>query len=117
MAPDGIGCRNPMVPFPMEGIRGLEEEGAIKGLRPVAVGTNGARPVIGVKCESPGVAMEIGVNMARFVPGIMLDPEAIPITHKSKPVRTRADIMHTEIIQTLKVNKYQNLQISFFCFA
>lgn len=61
------------VVFPMVGIRGLEEVEAIKGLMPVAVGTKGVRPVIGVIVASPGFAMEmdIGVNMARFVPGII----------------------------------------------
>ena len=55
----------------------------MRGLRPVAIGTKGVRPVIGVKGESPGVANERGVNMLRFVPGIMdmLDTEPIPRTH------------------------------------
>lgn len=75
-APAGIGWR--MVPFPMDPIIGPEGVGAIRG--PVTVGTKGVRPVIGVIGESPGVAMEIGVNMARFVPGIMdmLGTGAIP---------------------------------------
>lgn len=65
-----------MVPFgsvalPMVGIMGMEEVEDISGLSPVAVGTKGVRPVIGAKGESPGVAMDMGVNMARFVPGIM----------------------------------------------
>lgn len=65
-----------MVPFgnvalPMVGIRGLVGVDPISGFRPVAVGTNGVRPVIGAKGVSPGVVMEMGVNMARFVPGIM----------------------------------------------
>lgn len=60
-----------MVGFPMVGIRGRVGVEAIRGLRPVAVVTKGARPDIGVKGESPAVDMEIGVNMARFVPGIM----------------------------------------------
>lgn len=59
------------VAFPTVGIRGLLGVEAIRGLRPVVAVTKGVRPVIGVKGESPGVAMEIGVNMARFVPGIM----------------------------------------------
>lgn len=62
MVPLGI------VAFPMVGIRGLLWVEAIRGLRPVAVGIKGVRPAIG---ESPGVAMEIGVNMDRFVPGLM----------------------------------------------
>lgn len=71
------------VVFPIVGIRGLLGVEAIRGLMPVAVGTKGVRPVIGVKVESPGVAMGIGVNMARFVPGIMgmLDTEPIPRTY------------------------------------
>lgn len=82
-APAGTGWSIPMVPFgrvafPTVGIRGLEEEEAIRGLMPVAVGTKGVRPVIGVKGESPGVAMEIGVNIARFVMGIMGMLAAIP---------------------------------------
>lgn len=69
-----------MVAFPTVGIRGLLGLEAIRGLMPVAVGTIGVRPVIGVKGESPGVAIEIGVNRARFVPGIMdmLDRGPIP---------------------------------------
>lgn len=71
------------VVFPMVGIRaGLE---AIRGLRPVAVGTKGVRPVIGVMDmdESPGVAMDIGVNMERFAPGIM-GTELIPRKKKTQ---------------------------------
>lgn len=72
------------VAFPTVGIRGLLGVEAIRGLMPVAVVTKGVRPVIGVKGESPGVAMERGVNMARFVPGIMdmLGTAPIPRTHK-----------------------------------
>lgn len=71
------------VAFPTVGIRGLEAVEAIRGLSPVAVGTKVEKPVIGVKGESPGVAMEIGFNMAMFVPGIrdMFGTEAIPRTH------------------------------------
>lgn len=73
----------PMVPFgrvalPPVGIRGLGEVEAIRGLMPVAVGTKGVRPIIGVIGESPGVAMETGVNIARFVPDIMDMLEAMP---------------------------------------
>lgn len=65
------------VAFPIVGIRGRVLVETMRGLRPVAVGTKGLRPVMG---ESPGVAMEIGVNMARFVRGIMdmLGIETIP---------------------------------------
>lgn len=59
------------VVFPTVGIRGLVGLEAIRGLRPVAVGTKEVRPVIGVKGESPEVAMAIGVIMGRFVPPIM----------------------------------------------
>ncbi len=71
------------VAFPTVGIRGLMGVEATRGLRPVAVGTKGVRPVIGAKGESPGVAMDIEVNMARFVPGIMdmLGTAPIPRTH------------------------------------
>lgn len=75
-APAGIGWRIPMVPFgrvvfPMVDIRGLVGVEAIMGLMPVGVGTKGCRPVIAVKGERPGVAMERGVNIAWFVPGIL----------------------------------------------
>lgn len=75
--PAGIGWRIPMVPFgrvafPMVGIRGLLGVVTIRGLM----------PVIGVKVESPGVAMEIGVNMERFVPGIMDMFGRVPIPSK-----------------------------------
>ena len=77
------------VAFPMVGIRGLVGVGAIRGFRPVAVGTKGARAVIGVKGESPRVAMEIGVNIARFVPARgMLDTEPIPKTRTHTHART-----------------------------
>lgn len=71
------------VVFPTVGIRGLVGVEAIRGLRPVAVGTNGVRPVIGVKGESPGVAMVIGVIMERFVPDIMdmLGTDMVPRSH------------------------------------
>lgn len=59
------------VAFPTVGIRGLLGVEAIRGLRPVVAGTIGVRPVIGVRGKSPGVAMVRGVNMVRFVPGIM----------------------------------------------
>lgn len=65
------------VVFPIVGIRGLVGLEAIRGLRPVAVGTKGLRPDIGVMDESPGVAMDMGVNIERFAPGIM-DTELIP---------------------------------------
>lgn len=70
--------------FPTMGIRGLVGFEAIRGLRPVAVGTNWVKPVIGAIGESPGDAMEMGVNIVRFVPGIMdmLGPETIPRTHR-----------------------------------
>lgn len=87
-APAGIGWRIPMVPFgrvvfPMVDIRGLVGVEAIMGLMPVGVGTKGCRPVIAVKGERPGVAMERGVNIAWFVPGIlgMLGTGPIPRTH------------------------------------
>lgn len=81
-APAGIGWRNPMVPFgsvafPRVGIRGLVGVEPIRGLSPVAVGTNGVRVVIGLRGKSPGVAIEIGFNIERFVPAIM-DIEPIP---------------------------------------
>lgn len=71
------------VVFPMVGIRGLVGVEDIRGFRPVAVGTKGVMPVIGVKVESPGVAMAIGVIMERFVPGLidMLGTDTIPRTH------------------------------------
>lgn len=71
------------VAFPTMGIMGLVGVEAIRGLRPVAVGTKWVRPVIGAIGESPGVAMERGVNMARFGPGIMdmLGREPIPRGH------------------------------------
>lgn len=77
-APAGIGVRIPMVPFgrvalPMVGIMGLVGV-AIRGLRPVAVGTKGVRPVIGDIAESPGVDMDRGANRARFDPGIIVMP-------------------------------------------
>lgn len=74
------------VVFPTVGIRGRVGVEAIRGLRPVAVGTNGVRPVIGVKGESPGVAMVIGAIMARFVPGIMdmLGTDTVPRTHTQR---------------------------------
>lgn len=90
-APPGTGWRIPMVAFgivafPMVVIKGLVGVEAIRGLRPVAVGTKGVMPVIGVKGESPGVTMEIGVNMPRFAPGIvgMVGTTPIPTgrTHK-----------------------------------
>lgn len=57
--------------FPTVGIRGLVAAEAISGFIPADVGTIGLRPVIGVKGESPGDAMERGVNMAKFDPPIM----------------------------------------------
>lgn len=75
----------------MVGIMGRVGVEAIRGLRPVAVVTKGVRPDIGVKGENPAVDIEIGVNMARFVPCIMdmLGTVPIPRTHKhtiGKPV-------------------------------
>lgn len=74
--PAGTGCSIPIEPFgrvlfPMVGIRGCEGVETIRGLRPVAVVTKGVRPDIGVMGASPVVDMEIGVNIAMFVPGIM----------------------------------------------
>lgn len=68
------------VPLPIVGIMGLVGAEAINGFSPVAVGCNGVRPAIGVRVESPGFAMERGVNMERFPPGIMgkVDTEPIP---------------------------------------
>lgn len=68
------------VAFPTVGIRGLVGVDAISGFRPAAVGTKGVRPVIGAKGVSPEVDREMGVSMARFVPGIMdkLGPGPIP---------------------------------------
>lgn len=87
--PAGIGCSIPMVPlgrvvFPMVGTMGRAGVEAIRGLRPVAGVTKGVRPDIGVKVENPAVDIDIGVNMARFVPGIMdmLVTVPIPRTHK-----------------------------------
>lgn len=54
--------------FPIEDIRGLMFVGAMRVLRPVGTWTRGVSPVMG---ESPGAATEIGVNMVRFVPGII----------------------------------------------
>lgn len=55
--PAGIGCSIPMAPFgkvalPMVGMRGV-------------------MPDMGVRGASPAVGTVIGVNMVRFVPGIM----------------------------------------------
>lgn len=71
------------VVFPTVGIKGCVGAGVIRGLRPVAVVTKGARPDIGVKLASPAVDMGIGVNMPMFVPGIMdmLGTLLIPATH------------------------------------
>lgn len=60
-----------MVAFPTPGIRGLLGEEAIRELRPVAGATIGVRPAIGAMGDSPGVAMGMGVSMARFDVGIM----------------------------------------------
>lgn len=70
----GIGCRIPKVPFgravlPMAGISGCGGLEVIRGVMPVAVEARGVRPDIGAIGASPA---EIGVNMARFVPGIMV---------------------------------------------
>lgn len=61
--------------FPIVGIRGLVGVEAISGFSPDAEVTNGVNPAIGVKGASPEVVMEIGANIARFVPGIIgIDP-------------------------------------------
>lgn len=72
--PAGIGCRIPKVPFgravlPMVGISGCGGLEVIRGVMPVAVEARGVRPDMGAIGASPA---EIGVNMARFVPGIMV---------------------------------------------
>lgn len=55
--PAGIGCRIPMAPF---------------GKVPLPmVGMRGVMPAMGARGASPAVGTVIGVNMARFVPGIM----------------------------------------------
>lgn len=94
-----IGVRIPMVPLgrvalPMVGIMGLVEVEPIKGLRPVAVGTKGVRPVIGVICESPGVDIERGANMVRFDPGIMGIPP-IPKPQKITQVKKAEQSKYT----------------------
>lgn len=73
----------------MVGTMGCAGVEAIRGLRPVAGVTKGVRPDIGVKVESPAVDIEIGVNMARFVPCIMdmLGTVPIPRTHKDKRLK------------------------------
>lgn len=118
--PAGIGCNSPMVPFgmvvfPMVGIRGRVGVGAIRGLRPVAVVTKGVRPDIGVKGESPAVDMEIGVNMVRFVPGIMdmLGTVAMPRSQTTKQTdsigtKVPANIHKVRIIK----NKYHKASYS-----
>lgn len=60
------------VVFPIVGTMGLLAVEAISGFSPGAVGTIGVRPVI-------GVIGDMGVSIARFVPGII---EPIPMTNK-----------------------------------
>lgn len=69
--------------FPTADIRGLIGVEAVRGFKPIAVGIRGVRPVIGVKDESPGVAMETGVNVERFAPSIMgMEPMPTTNTHQ-----------------------------------
>lgn len=65
-----------MAPFgkvvpPMVGMRGCGVVEVIRGVIPVAVGARGVRPGMGAKGASPAAGTDIGVNMVRFVPGIM----------------------------------------------
>lgn len=76
----------------MVDIRGLGGLEAMRGLSPVAVGTKGVRPVIGVKAESPGFAMEMGVNMERFAPGIMVID---PIPERGTRIQHENTMTHT----------------------
>lgn len=71
-----------IVAFPMGVIEGLVGVDATRGLRPVAVGTKGVKPDIGVKGESPGVVMGIGVNMPDIV-GIMPIPTGQKAVNKA----------------------------------
>lgn len=90
--PAEIGCRIPMAPFgkvalPMVGIRGCGVAEVLRGVKPVAVGPIGVRPDMGARGASPAAGRDIGVNMERFVPGIMdmlgtgTNPKAQIYTH------------------------------------
>lgn len=59
------------VPLPMVGIRGCGVAEVMRGVKPVAVGARGARPDMGARGARPAAGTDIGVNMERFVPGIM----------------------------------------------
>lgn len=97
------------VAFPMVVIKGLEAAEDIRGLRPVCIGTKGVTPAIGVKGESPGLAIEIGVNMPRFAPGIMgmLGTRPIPAGRTHKRVHP---LYHT--VTNINVyNMYEAIQL------
>lgn len=104
--PAGIGCRSPKVPFgravlPMAGISGCGGLEVIRGVMPVAVEARGVRPDMGAIGASPA---EIGVNMARFVPGIMVMLGTTP----SPKTQTHTDVFNKKKRKKKKEAKMHN---------
>lgn len=87
--------------LPMAGISGCGGLEVIRGVKPVAVEARGVRPDMGAIGASPA---EIGVNMARFVPGIM-------VMLGTPSPKTQE---HTDVLNKLKKKKSQNAQHKVF---
>lgn len=117
--PAGTGWRIPMVPFgsvafPMVVNKGLVGVEDIRGLRTVGAGTKGVTPAIGVKGESPGFAIDIGVNMPRLAPGIvaMVGITPIPAGRRHKYVHPLNDTVANMNVYKMSMKQLNSQHIA-----